>query len=1212
MKRGKCLTPEYREHASLSVTFDTCFQFNMCEYFWEPLAEVQLSLAGSPSEENIYCLCSRVFIRDGENLSKGMCEKADGSEDDSTQYDDYDKTNTVPFHVSSVLYDHKTVRAVGKHDTEEAVSCYCSASHTDNNYSTDEHEHDSIREGGGGGGGIGITRGGLQLSDSGADLSECGGDVQYTSTSRHEDWERYWSVNGERIIWQSWIAKYGEYINPDYLNQHDSNVLSACENHSASKNKDSFEDSKIKESECHLSDEQQTAFHEEETTSHTYSNTFQGSLQKVNEQDFSKCFTSSSSELEKIESSPNGDGIFPGLDGDKTEQKELLLSDVVKTEVESKDKDLPTSPIGETAEAVSKQDVLICTGEENGSSSVDRWSPLSPSSTDDSSGDGSADGCIVAGSVANTAITSDSMTNVTKITVSSLDLSCGDTEDSIHSSSLSSSSGSSRSAPFTTDEADHYWQNLWKKHFNEQYYAHYNAFLAWEMKEGNEGTETETEGNITLNTNQPIFHVGDDPSSAKQNSCNYMENVIGNVSASCSKDNLNLNFVDDYYSNNDTSVANITVVTNDLPDSGNVETSSCKYCYSEINNFKESGRKLSCSCSQTVNEETFEYTQAFSFDDVSSRSKMDFTAENERSFEEYNQSNGKVCEDTVSSGKMELNLGTDHSFDDMCNEKQQFMSVSSSGTAVEEKESTVTNSITDVALDSSVKKHDRNSDTFKTKAELPPGIKKLPNRKGKSRLFMDSVGHLLQSLSMLDCQSSDTKSPQEGSGDNCCNSTAVQEKDESFHTCPNTHTFTNNNSSSRITKNRGSGDEPPEERPVTLKRRKRNIRDQNRQLKMNIHQRRALRQQQLLASSTTISALDRTKQFLEYDTKNFVAEDAAIKAALSYEGHSSSDEELTLPSRPVAPLTREKRRLPSENVDVEGDMDLAESEYEDMEQPDEEGSVFMNNMDECDVAELEAPSSAKGDEPKVGNVTVEEDKDEKVVKKSQQQKKKKKKQNKRASLASLPEEVATNKLLQKYWIRRYQLFSKFDEGIKLDEESWFSVTPERIAGHIAERCRCDIVVDAFCGAGGNSIQFAFTCARVIAIDIDPQKIALARHNADVYGVADRIEFVVGDFMSLAPSLQADVVFLSPPWGGPQYLTVDAYDLESIMHPVGGSQLYKISSGITENIAYYVPRNVNTDQLVMLAGPGGQVEIEQNFLDKRLVAITAYYGELIHE
>lgn len=109
------------------------------------------------------------------------------------------------------------------------------------------------------------------------------------------------------------------------------------------------------------------------------------------------------------------------------------------------------------------------------------------------------------------------------------------------------------------------------------------------------------------------------------------------------------------------------------------------------------------------------------------------------------------------------------------------------------------------------------------------------------------------------------------------------------------------------------------------------------------------------------------------------------------------------------------------------------------------------------------------------------------------------------------------------------------------------------------------------------INLRYYFISVIAIDIDPKKIALARRNADVYGVADRIEFVVGDFLTLAPSLQADVVFLSPPWGGPQYLNVDAYDIETIMQPLGGTQLYKVSLGITKNIAYYVPRNINTDQ-----------------------------------
>ncbi|XP_067677508.1 uncharacterized protein [Haliotis asinina] len=169
---------------------------------------------------------------------------------------------------------------------------------------------------------------------------------------------------------------------------------------------------------------------------------------------------------------------------------------------------------------------------------------------------------------------------------------------------------------------------------------------------------------------------------------------------------------------------------------------------------------------------------------------------------------------------------------------------------------------------------------------------------------------------------------------------------------------------------------------------------------------------------------------------------------------------------------------------------------------------------------------------------------DKVVSKSKKSKKKKKKQ-KRPSIP-MPEDVAADEELKKYWFQRYRLFSKFDEGIKLDRESWFSVTPEKIAEHIAERCQCDTVVDAFCGAGGNAIQFAFFCERVIAVDIDPVKLELARHNAGVYGVSDRIEFILGDYLLVAPTLKADVVFLSPPWGGPDYLGSEVYDLETMI------------------------------------------------------------------
>lgn len=67
--------------------------------------------------------------------------------------------------------------------------------------------------------------------------------------------------------------------------------------------------------------------------------------------------------------------------------------------------------------------------------------------------------------------------------------------------------------------------------------------------------------------------------------------------------------------------------------------------------------------------------------------------------------------------------------------------------------------------------------------------------------------------------------------------------------------------------------------------------------------------------------------------------------------------------------------------------------------------------------------------------------------------------------------------IKKYYSQRYRLFEKFDEGILLDEESWFSVTPERIADHIAQRTKCRLILDAFCGVGGNAIAFAYSCDR---------------------------------------------------------------------------------------------------------------------------------------
>ena len=51
--------------------------------------------------------------------------------------------------------------------------------------------------------------------------------------------------------------------------------------------------------------------------------------------------------------------------------------------------------------------------------------------------------------------------------------------------------------------------------------------------------------------------------------------------------------------------------------------------------------------------------------------------------------------------------------------------------------------------------------------------------------------------------------------------------------------------------------------------------------------------------------------------------------------------------------------------------------------------------------------------------------------------------------------------------------------------------------------------------GGNTINFTFSCERVIASDRDPAKIELALNNARDYGVENRTEFIVGAFFKTA-------------------------------------------------------------------------------------------------
>uniref|UniRef100_A0A8I6WFF4 Trimethylguanosine synthase n=1 Tax=Hordeum vulgare subsp. vulgare TaxID=112509 RepID=A0A8I6WFF4_HORVV len=226
---------------------------------------------------------------------------------------------------------------------------------------------------------------------------------------------------------------------------------------------------------------------------------------------------------------------------------------------------------------------------------------------------------------------------------------------------------------------------------------------------------------------------------------------------------------------------------------------------------------------------------------------------------------------------------------------------------------------------------------------------------------------------------------------------------------------------------------------------------------------------------------------------------------------------------------------------------------------------------------------------------------------------KKKKRVRRSQSSHSCQDLAENisNDIAKYWNQRYSLFSLFDSGIKMDEEGWFSVTPEPIAKHHASRVGAGILIDCFTGVGGNTIQFAAKCNHVVAVDIDPQKIDFAQHNATVYGVNDHIDFIIGDFIRIAPHLKGETVFMSPPWGGPDYAKVDVYDIKTMLKPCDGYHLFKVATAIASRVVMFLPRNSDLDQLAdmcLLVDPPWAVEVEKNYLNGKLKAITAYFEE----
>ena len=111
--------------------------------------------------------------------------------------------------------------------------------------------------------------------------------------------------------------------------------------------------------------------------------------------------------------------------------------------------------------------------------------------------------------------------------------------------------------------------------------------------------------------------------------------------------------------------------------------------------------------------------------------------------------------------------------------------------------------------------------------------------------------------------------------------------------------------------------------------------------------------------------------------------------------------------------------------------------------------------------------------------------------------------------------------------------------LQLDEEALYSTTDQLTADKITKDLlkyvpSDSVITDATACVGGNTYSFAQSFKKVYAIEKDALRCQMLQQNVDTLGVSSNVSIVHGDAIEVCPMLKQDVIFLDPPWGGPEY------------------------------------------------------------------------------
>ncbi|MBD3310030.1 methyltransferase domain-containing protein [Candidatus Woesearchaeota archaeon] len=154
---------------------------------------------------------------------------------------------------------------------------------------------------------------------------------------------------------------------------------------------------------------------------------------------------------------------------------------------------------------------------------------------------------------------------------------------------------------------------------------------------------------------------------------------------------------------------------------------------------------------------------------------------------------------------------------------------------------------------------------------------------------------------------------------------------------------------------------------------------------------------------------------------------------------------------------------------------------------------------------------------------------------------------------------------------------KFSKDVRADKDALHMSCPEVVGAYIsvqlAQYIRFKRVAELCCAVGLLSVQLAKVMDKVYAVDLNSDRIRHARYNARLYGVEDRIEFIVGDVLDedLLKSIRADVAVLDPDWRADPKNTALAGSVDDT-HPSLRKMFSLTQKHIAKDIVTRIPKD----------------------------------------